>query len=503
MRALRPGDTLVIESGVYREALIFPDADWSSGARTVIRAAPGAQVIIKGSDVVTDWERVREELYAKRRWRVQPEQVFVDGVALKQIGGTIFDGYPDKAGHPMRGLHAGQKGIWPGRVAGGVPEMSAGSFHFDAATETLYVKGAFGAMHGRLVEVSTRPFLVRGRGLRDVTLERLRFQHANTTLVAQSGAIRMEGDGLVLDRIEVTQVDGAGMDLTGDGIVVRDSRASHNGQVGMKVRGRGNRLVGNETSFNNTRGFNKWWEAGGAKFVGDGGLRDSEVTGHRAIGNEGDGIWFDWMNDNNRIHGNMAAYNSGFGIQYEASRRAYIHDNYVFGNRQRGIYLPDSADSIVAHNLVAGNGLQGVAIVDEGRGRQRREMVPAGNRIVANIIAWNASASVVLPEGVASVSDCNLFVSGAEGLPAFSEGWGSRERPVRKGLGAWRAASGHDLQSEAEARDVPETIAAALKARKVDVDWAPLLALADRHAACQAVPDLPGRHAGKVPGPAR
>ena len=40
MKQLRPGDTLNIGSGIYRETLIFPDIDWS-GAATLIQPAGG------------------------------------------------------------------------------------------------------------------------------------------------------------------------------------------------------------------------------------------------------------------------------------------------------------------------------------------------------------------------------------------------------------------------------------------------------------------------------
>lgn len=506
MKRLRPGDTLRIAPGVYRDALIFPETDWS-GAATLIEPAADGKVLIKGSDIVTGWQAVSPGMFVKRPWPTNTQQVFVDGVALQQVGGTILGGYPEKPGHRLRGLHAAQGGIWPGRVAGGVEEMRGNSFHYDAATQSLYVKVSLASLDGHTVEASVRPYLVLGKGVHNVTLKRLHFAHANTTAVDQTGAIHLwQSSRNVLEALDVSQADGAGFDITGDENIIRNSTANSCGQLGMKVRGRANRLIGNETSFNNTRGFNKWWEAGGAKFVGAGGLRDSEVTGHRAIANRGDGIWFDWMNSNNRIHGNVSAYNTGFGIHYEASQKGYIYNNYIFGNRQRGIYLPHSSDSIIAHNLVAMNGYEGVAIIDEGRSAKKSELAPSGNRLFANIIAWNGRSALVLPAELRdNVADYNLYVSAKE-PPGFSLGWGTREQPVRKGLGAWRTVSGQDAHSWNETLEAPPALRAALDAQQTDPDWKELHAIAARHAA--DVPPIPGVvravNGGVVsPGPAR
>jgi parallel beta-helix repeat protein len=479
MKQLKAGDTLNIAGGVYRDALLFPEIAWSGGS-TVIQAVDTREVLIKGSDVVTGWEPAERGLYVKRPWTVNSEQVFVDGRALIQLGGTILGGYPGKPDHPMAKLHAAQGGIWPGRVSGGTHDMVDYNFYYDAGAQSLYIRVPFSSLDGHSVEVSVRPYLVLGKSLQDVTLKNLHFQHANTTAVSQSGAVSLGGKRIVLDGVEISYVDGNGLDLSGDENMVKASRANYCGQVGMKVRGRANRLIGNETNYNNTRGFNKWWEAGGAKFVGDGGLRDSEVSGHRALGNSGDGLWFDWMNSNNRIHDNVSAYNTGFGIHYEASQQGYIYNNYVFGNGQRGIYLPHSSASVVAYNLIAKNGMEGIAIIDEGRSKDKPELRPRGDRVVGNILAWNGKAALVLPAGpLESVSDYNL-VLGSREPPTFSVGWGSRESPIRRGLAEWTAASGQDAHSWSESLDIPVTLLDAIEKKQPNPDWTQVTALASR-----------------------
>src|SRR5688500_1636502 len=123
------------------------------------------------------------------------------------------------------------------------------------------------------------------------------------------------------------------------------------------------------------------------KLVGAGGLQDSQVVGHRAYSNNGDGLWFDWQNRNNTISGNRLAYNKGTGLHYEASFTGRILRNTIFGNSQRGIYLPNSSDSVVAHNLVTDNGLEGIVIVDERQAVEqgRVELIPDRNYIVVKV----------------------------------------------------------------------------------------------------------------------
>ncbi|MDB4306289.1 hypothetical protein N9980_01860 [bacterium] len=56
VQGLRPGITLIIKAGIYREALVLP-RDGTADSPIVVRAYPGdeGRVVIRGSDVVKGW----------------------------------------------------------------------------------------------------------------------------------------------------------------------------------------------------------------------------------------------------------------------------------------------------------------------------------------------------------------------------------------------------------------------------------------------------------------
>ncbi|MGH8599495.1 MAG: right-handed parallel beta-helix repeat-containing protein [Burkholderiales bacterium] len=505
MKALHAGDTLNIAPGTYRETLKFPKVQWGDKQTVVQGTGPG--VIINGSDVVTGWKALGSGRYVKQPWTVNSEQVFVDGKPLQQIGGTVFGGYPKKAGHPLNKLFHGHGGVWPGRIDGGLNDMTNNSFFYDADKKSLYIQVGLKSLQGHTIEASVRPYLVQGYGLSHVTLKNIDFQHANITSINWSGAVAMKGDHLLLDHLSVTDVDGNGADINGDDSIVRNSTFSRCGQVGLKVRGHRNKVLNNVISYNNTRDFNKWWEAGGAKFVGQGGLQDSEVAGNRVFDNNGDGIWFDWHNANNLIHDNISAYNKGFGIHYEASRGASIYNNTIFGNKQRGIYLNDSSHSVIAHNLVVANGLDGIKVIDDSRAKKHPEFKPDGNSVFGNIIAWNKKTAVTLPDDASNNrSDFNLFVHAGDPV-TFKKGQGAGTPPTRHTLKSWQSKSGQDAHSWVEELHMPAATAQALKEKKTDLQWPELKKLASHHAVGavphESAPGAPQLDHKSPPGPSK
>lgn len=98
---IQPDDVLLIKAGTYRESIKLLNDNGKPRQGLTIRGENRDTVIIKGSDVVTGWKRYHNDIYVKRNWLNQPQQVFVDGEPLKQLDGTIFNGYPEDLKNPL------------------------------------------------------------------------------------------------------------------------------------------------------------------------------------------------------------------------------------------------------------------------------------------------------------------------------------------------------------------------------------------------------------------
>lgn len=472
MSQLMPGDTLLITGGQYREALRFTRRSWSVEKPTTIIGL--GDVTLLGTEVVNDWEPVGDGLYAKRNWDVEPQQVVLEGSLLQQIGGTIFGGFPDQPGHPLAGLHRDEGGIWPGRVAGSRNTMPMNSFLYDRNRRELVIRSHKPPPRDA-TEVSVRPFLIFGESVDGVAIRNIRIRYANTSTESRMGAVTLHGNGNALERLTVEDVDGAGIQIQGNDNTLLNTVVVRAGYLGVKARGARNRLIGNRVSQCNVRGMNKWWEAGGMKFIGDGGLRDSVVANNVVIQNRGDGIWFDWGNDANLVEANVVAYNGGFGIHYEASSRAMIVANQSFGNKQRGIYLYQSRESVVAHNLIVANALDGLVAMGGERvdPKGKLDLRPQNNQFFGNLIGWNRGAAVILPgKDNENRSGPNVYV-GTPDKTRFSMGWPSRVTPPMN-LARWREQYGQDQTSAFIDADLPSEIAADLAKQSERPNWAAL-----------------------------
>jgi hypothetical protein len=59
----RPGDVITVHAGIYRERVNPPRSGSSDTMRIVYQAAPGEQVVLKGSEPITGWQHVQDNTW--------------------------------------------------------------------------------------------------------------------------------------------------------------------------------------------------------------------------------------------------------------------------------------------------------------------------------------------------------------------------------------------------------------------------------------------------------
>ena len=95
----RPGDTIIVHEGTYRERVNPPRGGTADDKRIVYQAAPGEKVVIKGSEIIKGWEKVQDGV-----WKVTlPNSFFGDFNPYSDvIGGEWYrtpkDGYDRHTG---------------------------------------------------------------------------------------------------------------------------------------------------------------------------------------------------------------------------------------------------------------------------------------------------------------------------------------------------------------------------------------------------------------------
>lgn len=347
--AVSAGDTVTVRGGVYREyANIKADGTAEKPIRLV--AAPGEWVVMTGADLVKDWKPEGGNAGYSVAWphkfnayspqMTHPgdeyhrligrcEQAFVDGFALRQV------------------LNREQ--------------LAPGTFFADTVNRRLFACDA-GArdLNKVTVEASVRSTILRVEG-RHVQLEGFRFRYAANS--AQHGAVVLAGNhGIVRDCV-FESMNSSGAQFVAEDLQVIRCVFRDNGQLGFGAN-RAHRLLltGCLIENNNTKNFDRGWEAGGNKLVlCRGAILEKSIFAR----NHGDGVWFDIGNEDCIVRNCLIADNDDAGIFYEISYGLQARDNTIIGNgfaptkgawgAQSGISLSSSPGCVIERNLLIGN----------------------------------------------------------------------------------------------------------------------------------------------------
>jgi hypothetical protein len=392
---VRPGETIVVHGGIYREEVVI-DRSGSPTQPITLRAAEGQRVILTGADHLTEWT----------------EAPGGDG-AYVTLWPHRFITWNQHYTHPHDDFHRliGRceqvfVNAYPMRQVLEQDRLARGTFFVDINAERLYLHPANDQdLTGSrvMVEASSRGQILSVKG-DYVTIKGLRFRYAANR--AQHGAVELAGNHLTVADCIFEYTNAAGAKFTGEDIVVRRCTFQHNGQLGFAAGGAHRlRLTDCTVRNNNTKGFQRGWEAGGNKIV----LTRGAVFEHsRFVENRGDVIWFDIGNEDCTVRNCLIAHNENAGIFYEISYGLHAHDNVIVGNgfahspgdwgANSGISLSSSPYCIVERNLLIGN-KEGFNFREQVRSTARieGESEPVWNHhqtVQHNVFAFNRDAQV-------------------------------------------------------------------------------------------------------------
>lgn len=355
--AVPNGGTVVIRGGRYPEYVVV--------TKTVtIQNYPGEAVWLDGAQPVTGWVAdgsiwrrdgwtTRFDSsptftkgapdYTEPGWRfvntdypmaAHPDQVFVDGVALRQVSTRA--------------------------------QVTLGTFYLDEVGSRLYIGSA---PVGHTVEASTlsKALSVRAPGVvvRGIGVRRY------APSVHQMGAVTLEAPGATMENVVIT--DSASLDISvlGADVTLRRLTVTRAGLLGIHARFADRLLL--ESSLvtgNNVEHFNQAPTAGGMKI---GQTRGITVRGSYFSDNDGTGMWEDMSCFDSLIYGNSFANNGQHGLFLEISAKAIVADNLFTGNRGDGLIVNNTSNVQIWNNTLIGNGRPLNLVQDDRRNTDRSD----------------------------------------------------------------------------------------------------------------------------------
>jgi parallel beta-helix repeat protein len=466
---LKPGDTVLISSGVYRETASVK-VSGEPGKPITFAAAPNAKVVIKGSEIIKGpWTRCGDEkgflepfkFAARRLWKIKlGDEFFTD---------ARFPGcYDDKArrwvsqvfiddDHPLQMI--GQDGIYKPdqfdmmvNIGKGVGDMIPQSFFYDVKEQTLYLD--IGGDPGWFcIEVGVRGFALTCEKAHDVVIRGLEMRHnrqpgGQWPLVSINSCERVD-----MEDCRVYWADFCGMSLgNSKNCVLRRCDFSNNGAIGLALGLTEDCTVEDCTMlFNNYRHFyGDWGVAAGTKNIPD----NKRTTIQRcevAYNTEAEGIWFDTGNSDLRLFDNICHDNGDCGIMTEANPSGIIAGNLVYGNHGRGIYISGTHDTWAVHNTVVENA-SGIVAMTRAAGELPRNVRVLNNLFVRNYVYGDtvtrgSDLTLEAPIDPAtraewrSIADYNVYANNSW-VPSMRHNWNDNNT-----LEQWQQKFGHDLHS--------------------------------------------------------
>jgi hypothetical protein len=402
-RAAQPGDTITVHEGVYRERVTPPRGGDSETRRIVYQAAPGATVVIKGSEVIRGWQP-----FVGTVWKValpnaffgryNPYKDLINGDWFNDRGRPHHTGEVYLNGQSLYETHLLERVLHPQPY----PESRdpAGSLRTwfcesDATHTYLYANFQGRNPNEELVEINVRDscFYPEKPGCDYITVRGFRMSQAATQWAAptaeQIGLIGTHWSrGWIIEHNVISDSKCSGITLgkdrqTGHNVWNKDRSkdgATHYNEVvvraleaGWSREKNGSHVVRHNVIFNceqtgicgslgavfsritDNHIYNIWTKRqfAGAEIAGIKLHAPIDVLIQRnRIHHAARGLWMDWMTQGTRISGNLCYENTTDDLFVEVNHGPFVVDNNIFLSE---ISVQDwSQGGAFVHNLLAG-----------------------------------------------------------------------------------------------------------------------------------------------------
>lgn len=469
---VKAGDKVIVHRGDYRETVII-NASGTEARPIVFEAAPNETPVIKGSDILTGWERGEGQI-----WKVK----------LPALPPPAADGKSASYWNTndIRQIFTRDGAMLDAQRLGRVIERSAmqkGTFFCDRETSSLFVWLADSASPiDHPLEISRRGawLIVNGS---HVIVRGLAMRHASMTAIANWPACSLNGDNIVLENCLISWGDFVGVTIAG-----KSNRLSHNiiachGDCGAGGTGENHTIENCRFIFNNVDHYDPQWHAGGAKLIPN--FQHGVIRHNEFAHNLGPGLWLDGLCNENVIDGNYAHDNTGAGIMVEISKGNLVMNNLCVANQNlrsasyrddegkekfdshsekmvapsrlfrpyhagggRGIYISSAPATKVLHNTAFLNEAEGICVEGPPRDGGAGMLATEDSVVMNNISVFNHGAQLTLRPGepgketLGNSSDYNLIFS--VGAVLARDGWSGAST---FDLPQWQETSGQDNHS--------------------------------------------------------
>jgi hypothetical protein len=363
----QPGDTVIIHGGTYREWVKPVRGGTSESNRIRYRAAPGEEVLVKGSERVSTWTPEERGV-----WKVEvPNGLFADynPYELTLSGGWLNYGQ----WHHRGDVYLNGEAFYEKRTPQEVTEAE-GTWFCQVDGKITTIRANFGKANPNteLTEINVREsiFMPQVTGLKYITVDGLHFMHAAANwsppnLALQMGAVGTRMGkywiienctivnarcvGIILGHapgVDYSEIDAFGEHIVRNNVIRRCGQAGIAGQKGATR----SLISGNLIEETNYRREFGGWETAAIKFHNS---VDTVIRGNliRGVYHEKEGafgIWMDFGNQGTRITGNIIYHTEAATVFLEMDHGPTLVDNNVLmGQPVRS----NSEGTVFAHNL--------------------------------------------------------------------------------------------------------------------------------------------------------